>query len=504
MKPTIGIETVAGLIIILIVAAWGFWYLKKEKSEINKSLFELIPNLFPTIGILGTFVGIAIGLYSFNPDPNNIDESIENLLDGLKTAFYVSILGVFLLLVFSIYSSFKKDKMGLLSDEAEAINSLKDAVIEMTKHLHYIEDGRSVSTSIILRDLYKESQKQSVSLASFSSDLAFSLTDVLNNPTEGVTHELRQLKKEIELLGQKLQDPATEMTQSVIGELQTSMASMVNEFKDSMSGSAKNELEGLISALSVAGDSLTAFPAMLASLGQSMQNDMNVLKLTMEQVSNQTLANSEESTLKMKNQVEEIANILSEKVGNMQNGQENLMNIQSENLKISDQLVEKFNYSVENLDKISSSVLETLDKYRIAQNELNTVAAQLRSVSDNVNMTSRNLQETQVNFTNQVIDVTDLNAKSIVELNNALNKAKELSSSYTDNFSIIEMGLKGIFKEIESGLTTYRSTINENLEDHLGKYTDALTKTVDSLSSAYNSQSEILDELNELISNIKK
>ena len=496
------IEIIVGVIIICVVAAWAIWYLRKEKSQINKSIFEIIPNLFPTIGILGTFVGIAIGLWNF--DVTNIKGSMPELLTGLKTAFLVSIFGVFLLLVFSLYSSYKREKIGLLSDEAEAINSLKDAVIKMTKHLHYIEDGRAVSTSIILRDLYKESQKQSVSLASFSSDLAFSLSDVLNNPTEGVTHELRQLKKEIELLGQKLQDPATEMTQSVIGELQTSMASMVNEFKDSMSGSAKNELEGLISALSVAGDSLTAFPAMLASLGQSMQNDMNVLKLTMEQVSNQTLANSEESTLKMKNQVEEIANILSEKVGNMQNGQENLMNIQSENLKISDQLVEKFNYSVENLDKISSSVLETLDKYKIAQNELNTVAAQLRSVSDNVNITSRNLQETQVNFTNQVIDVTDLNAKSIVELNNALNKAKELSSSYTDNFSIIEMGLKGIFKEIESGLTTYRSTINENLEDHLGKYTDALTKTVDSLSSAYNSQSEILDELNELISNIKK
>lgn len=503
MKPNIGIETIAGIIIIIMVAAWGIWYLKREKAKINKSLFELIPNLFPTIGILGTFVGIAIGLYSFDSSNGNMEKSIENLLDGLKTAFYVSILGVFLLLVFSIYSSIKREKLQLLSDEAEAINSLKDVIIEMSKYLHHIEEGKTISTSNVLRDLYKESQKQTVSLASFSGDLAFSLSEVLNNPQEGVTHELRLLKQEIEILGKKLQDPATEMTQSVIGELQNSMASMVTDFKDSMSGSAKSELEGLIAALSVAGESLTSFPTVLATLSQNMQTDMNVLKITMEEVSRQTLSNSEASTSKMKSQIEEITNILSEKVGNMQDGQENLMNIQNENLKISDQLVDRFNLSVESLDKISGSVLETLEKYRIAQSELNAVAGQLRSVSENVATSSKNLTETQTNFTQQVVKVTDINAKSIEELKSTLETAKDLSEAYADNFSIIELGLKNIFKEIEGGLISYRSTINGNLNEHLGTYTSSLTQTVSSLKSAFDSQSDILNEQSELLNDLK-
>lgn len=503
MKPTIGIETIAGLIIILLVAGWSVWYLRKEKNKINKSVFELIPNLFPTIGILGTFVGIAIGLYSFNPDPAHIDKSIEDLLDGLKTAFYVSIFGVLLLIIFSVYTSFKREKIGLQSDEVEAINSLKEALIEMSKHLHHMEEGRTISTSNVLRDLYKESQKQTVSLASFSSDLAFSLSEVLNNPQEGVTHELRLLKQEIETLGKKLQDPATEMTQSVIGELQNSMASMVTDFKDSMSGSAKSELEGLIAALSVAGESLTSFPTVLATLSQNMQTDMNVLKITMEEVSRQTLSNSEESTSKMKSQIEDITKMLSENVGNMQSGQENLMNIQSENLKISDQLVDRFNLSVESLDKISGSVLETLEKYRIAQTELNMVAGQLRSVSENVATSSKNLTESQTNFTQQVVKVTDINAKSIEELKSTLETAKDLSEAYADNFSIIELGLKEIFQEIERGLISYRTTINGNLNDHLGAYTSSLTQTVASLNSAFASQSDILNEQTELLNDLR-
>lgn len=50
------------------------------------------PPLLTTIGVLGTFVGIFIGLLDFNVD--EIDKSVPKLLDGLKIAFATSILGM--------------------------------------------------------------------------------------------------------------------------------------------------------------------------------------------------------------------------------------------------------------------------------------------------------------------------------------------------------------------------------------------------------------------------
>lgn len=50
------------------------------------------PGLLTSLGILGTFIGIVIGLLDF--DPKNIDSSIELLLDGLKTAFITSLAGM--------------------------------------------------------------------------------------------------------------------------------------------------------------------------------------------------------------------------------------------------------------------------------------------------------------------------------------------------------------------------------------------------------------------------
>lgn len=54
-----------------------------------------------SLGVLGTFVGIFIGLQNFNI--NSIEESIPPLLSGLKTAFVTSIYGMFIAILLTIF-----------------------------------------------------------------------------------------------------------------------------------------------------------------------------------------------------------------------------------------------------------------------------------------------------------------------------------------------------------------------------------------------------------------
>lgn len=57
-----------------------------------QGLIAYTPNLLTSLGILGTFVGIVVGLMGF--DPADIDHSISTLLEGLKTAFITSLAGM--------------------------------------------------------------------------------------------------------------------------------------------------------------------------------------------------------------------------------------------------------------------------------------------------------------------------------------------------------------------------------------------------------------------------
>ena len=103
------IEIILGIVVIIGFSGWGIYYIKKTtKENVNEHLFDFIPHLFPTLGILFTFIGIAIGLWNF--DSNNIEKSIPELMNGLKTAFMVSIFGVALLVIFSFWTNIKKKK----------------------------------------------------------------------------------------------------------------------------------------------------------------------------------------------------------------------------------------------------------------------------------------------------------------------------------------------------------------------------------------------------------
>lgn len=501
-------EIIAGILIISAFAIWAGLYINKRTTENNNEhLFDFIPNLFPTLGILFTFLGIAIGLWNF--DSNNIEKSIPELMNGLKTAFLVSIFGVALLVGFSFWTNIKKKKLeeGLLSEETQAINNLIEAIKELRNDFASTdENGNTIKPGNVLRDIYKESQKQSTSLQTFSSDLALTISagfeQILNNPTEGVVAELKLVKAEIESLANKLKDPATDMTQNIVKELQESMGKMIEEFKTSMSGDTKNEMERLAGLLGQAGGSLSDFPTKLQNMTDNLNENFRGLQEVVQQISKQTLSQSEESTNQMRKQVEDMSEILRSKVGDLQSGQQTLLTEQSKNLQVSENLLSAFNTSIEKMNGLSTEVNGSISKLNQAQTELEKVISVFRNVSQEINTSSSRFGESQNEFSKHSNQFLQNNLNTITEIQKSLETAKSVSADYAQKFEVIEKGLQDIFGKITIGLKDYQNTVSGSLETYLGKYTDALTKTAESLAGASSKQEDILEELTEQLSKL--
>lgn len=63
----------------------------------NDNFASIASSIFPTLGILGTFVAIAISMPDFTAESQEaLDREITILLSGVGTAFYASIYGIFL------------------------------------------------------------------------------------------------------------------------------------------------------------------------------------------------------------------------------------------------------------------------------------------------------------------------------------------------------------------------------------------------------------------------
>ena len=110
-------------------------------GEKLRSIALSLPSLLPAIGLVGTFIGIYLGLVEFNPA--DIDGSLPSLLAGLKVAFTTSILGIIgsLLVKFSTY--FYPDLIN--EDEISEIEFYKlfrkqnDLTVETNKRLIALE-----------------------------------------------------------------------------------------------------------------------------------------------------------------------------------------------------------------------------------------------------------------------------------------------------------------------------------------------------------------------------
>ena len=120
------------LIIFVIVAfmgiaVWWFWRMRYRQANAIASIVTIS-------GVLGTFVGIAWGLWNFDPD--TIEESVPKLLAGLKVAFFTSILGIFgsICLRWLNLQNQRKETGGSSGATIDDLADLLKDILEVEKH----------------------------------------------------------------------------------------------------------------------------------------------------------------------------------------------------------------------------------------------------------------------------------------------------------------------------------------------------------------------------------
>jgi hypothetical protein len=118
-------HTITNIFLFLIISTFLISLLL---AAINKGemFVAYTPTLLTSLGILGTFIGIVIGLLDFNP--NDIDGSITLLLSGLKTAFITSLAGMALTILYKLLSAipiFRQDSTEIENMDVEPKDILK-------------------------------------------------------------------------------------------------------------------------------------------------------------------------------------------------------------------------------------------------------------------------------------------------------------------------------------------------------------------------------------------
>ena len=175
----IGVSLTISDLIIYFVMGYIIVHIIKNNKINDKEKRNFYINLLPILGVIGTFAGICIGLADFNS--NEIEKSVPLLLQGLKTAFWTSLIGTSLAVFFNVWYSFKDKKD--IEDEEDEIPLLKLQIKEL----------QSISEKF---NSFLENQ-------AINNNSLKNLTEFFNNNEDKNLKKFEEIKNELKVLNDK-------------------------------------------------------------------------------------------------------------------------------------------------------------------------------------------------------------------------------------------------------------------------------------------------------------
>jgi hypothetical protein len=124
------------------------------------------PEILTTIGIFGCFLGIAMALLQF--DASNVSESVPHLLEGVKTAFWASVSGVFGSLVIRARHYFQKAPIPQAAGAPKS--ATLDDVVAATRALQLSLSGNEQGSLLSQLKLMRQEQVDELRLLRTSFD----------------------------------------------------------------------------------------------------------------------------------------------------------------------------------------------------------------------------------------------------------------------------------------------------------------------------------------------
>lgn len=428
-------------VFMLALAFWDYQSYGKQKHRDFKSIIM-------SAGVLGTFVGIFVGLQDF--DVNNIENSVPSLLRGLQTAFYTSILGMALAILLSILQKSKAAK----SDFENMLDyfSLQVSKLDKLETLSGIKNTLKEIADQNKERLESQNNYQAMQIANLKTiESSFNTTNATLK--EAMHHLAKGASKElIAALQEVIKDFNLRITDQFgdnFKELNNAVTQMIvwqNSYKDSIAG--------LDSSLK---NTLKAFDSSKESLELVASRNSEVLEVY------NALAKSIEAS-RIEN--EKLSVLLSGFESMHANAESALKGIEvlSKNLDLTHE--KSLNYTKESLQEVQGFLTQSTQEHQQSiQNSLEDSLKVLQEDSQKQKESLLALQEMFNSFNDAYI------TQNKEQLTNLLDSLKEELGIFMESF--VESDSKLKHKNLEM-ISHIQSSIEERLEGVKDSFKESL------------------------------
>ena len=198
-------------------------YINEDEIDlhVHKKVLEMAPDIFASLGILGTFIGLVWGLKGFEPSSyETMTTSVSTLVEGIKVAFLTSIYGIAFALIYSsgmksIYAGMDEKLQGFLEKF----------------HLYVLPTAESESRNLMLASQKVQTRAMKQMAEQLTSQMADSFEKAIN-PT------FQKMNESLEILTESVtrcqEDMVQEILRSFLREMNGSFKMQFKDFNEAL------------------------------------------------------------------------------------------------------------------------------------------------------------------------------------------------------------------------------------------------------------------------------
>ena len=510
--------------IILMLVAWWLFYGKKFFQNLKENpYFENdASQAFASLGVLGTFIGITFGLLFF--DTHNLEKSVPALLDGMKSAFFTSIVGM----AGSLGTKWWQRKKQKEYDLSQPLDEVDENATIATL-IEYLQE-KNIETTKFNTQLIQTLQEQNIHNTNYHEEKIKSdehLLDAINTMSKSISGEsdttlLSQLKNlRIAIIDEE------KATRSEIQLMREGMISAFNEFAHQM---AENNSKAFIKALEeTIKDFNTKIQEQFGENFKQLNIAVGKLLVWQEEYKN-TIVEVTENQKVIFEGIEQAKSSLKDMANNSYSIQESaqlLSNIILTAQKYQEELLISLNTLVEIskeakqfIPALNETLTQATNNITMSSSLAHEQIAQLHNLAQD-NMTQSIQETTELAKTAiQNIDYYLANSQNSVEktssqISSLTNKAAESIDKYLDkvvnnleqhdrvlklSFNAANESIENTTSKLEKNVTTFHNNLENTLNDINVKFKDNLNDLNNKTNRTIEKQINIMNQNIEKIS----
>ena len=423
-----------------VSSAGDFFNVTNFTSDINVSFYQNLSGICTGIGILGTFLGLTVGLSSIKntTDPKILTESVGHLLEGMNTAFITSLFGLIAAVFFTYLTS-------------KHLKHLEQVAQELANRLDQLFTIRTAEAWLAKN--YEETQQQTMVLKRFDTELAIKVGDALDNSLE------KTLKPVMEQLLASITRLNTSGIDAVSKAIADSAGSEMKEFGKTLE-KMQQTLENLVSDSKSVND----------EINKKMMEAVTKMTEALVASGSNIKANVTEASAMMKNNL--------------------------------DKHEKAMLYAFENVEKMVNDARELVKQAGISAEQFSAAVSPVQKAVEAINVQLKQAIDANNQFANTATTTAKLMNESTVKNQSAVEKIEDSIKKMHNAWGVYENSIKGLsdeldttFQHLHGNLVEYNKVTSSGLEKKL----DVFDKTVNSVLQSINGQNEdIADAIEDL------